>query len=133
MSSRPILAVAVQAEFDCVKERLETTVSAALGDQAATMPSMADLQYAQNVLRTCMEAVFQKMIPYDERVCAEMAVRLASYAISAAPMEDHEALVALVVQGLPSAHAQRMAKGIRISTEWQMANGSTQPNFPEED
>lgn len=92
-------------------------------------PEYRYVQVAQNTLRTCLEATLQQGMPYSEMTCIELAVRLASYAVSALPLESQDAALKMVIDTLPSAHSQRLAAGIIISTEWE-ANGLTQPNVP---
>ena len=125
------LVEAVRAEFD----RTAAIVFPKLADRPEPEfrnREIANMQVAQNVLRTCMEAVLQKLIPYSHTTCGDLAIRLASYAMSAAPMEDQEMILAMVLDALPAAHRKRMASGIRISTSWQMRTGDEQPNFPDD-
>ncbi len=84
---------------------------------------------AQNAMRTCMEVVFNECLPYDEIFCGEMAVRLAAYAISAAPIERHQVLLEAVVEGLPAALARRVREGVVIRSQWE-TNGVVHSNIP---
>lgn len=111
--SQAALVNAVHGEFD--------RAQAMLADRLAGMPAgQRDIQIAQNVLRTCLEAVLVKVLPYDHTTLAELAIRMASYAVSAAPIDDQETLMAVVVQTLPEAHRRRVAQGVMISTTWQI-------------
>lgn len=108
------LVDAVQAEFDRSK--------ILLSEKIKQLPSgMGDVIVAQNTLRTCMEAALIRMLPYDQTALAELAIRLASYAISAAPIDDQAGLVGAVCTTLPSAHARRVAQGVMICTTWETA------------
>jgi hypothetical protein len=62
----------------------------------------------------------------------ELAIRLASYTISAAPIEEQEVLVAKFMSVFADAHMRRISEGKRISSEWQMEDGTVKPNFPDE-
>lgn len=72
----------------------------------------------QNALRTCMEAAIDQAIPFSAALPVELAVRLASYAISVLPIEQHEAALSAVAASLPAAHRARIAKGVMIQTTW---------------
>lgn len=128
------LVDAIKAEFEraqvVLAPRMLDMIQA--GHSRLADPEQQRIQAAQNVLRTCLEAVLNQMIPYSGMVPLEMALRLASYSISAAPMEDHAQMMDWLVRTLPSAHEQRMASGIRLTSEWQMHNGMTQMNFPDD-
>jgi hypothetical protein len=94
--------------------------------------SYRNLQYAQNVIRTCMEASLQEMLPYTHEVSVELAIRLASYSLSIVPMEDQDYVMALFMKNFSYAHERRMDQGLRIETQWADDNGAVQPNFPNE-
>lgn len=98
-------------------------------------PRMADPQVqaaviAQNTLRTCLEATLQAVGPYTPELLADLALRLASYAISAAPIEDHDLLVSHVVRNLADAHMARVDQGVVIRADWEMVDGRQVPNVP---
>lgn len=85
---------------------------------------------AQNTLRVCMEVVLNESLPYDQLFCAELAVRLAAYAITVAPIEDHDALVRAVQGALPGAVETKRREGAIIRTSW-MTDGAERPNVPD--
>jgi hypothetical protein len=92
-------------------------------------PDIDKIIAAQNTLRKCMEVVFEECMPYDEIFCGEMAVRLATYAISAVPIERHGLVLNAVIEGLPAALARRVRDGIAIRTEWE-TDGVRHANIP---
>lgn len=92
-------------------------------------PAQQAMQVAQNTLRTCMEATLQQMGPYTPETCASLAIRLASYALSAAPLEDQDFLLAHVLQHLGPEHMRRVDQGIAIKVDWEMVDGSVRPNI----
>lgn len=92
-------------------------------------PDIRFVQAAQNTLRTCLEATLQTATPYGDRTCIELAIRLASYAISALPLERQDEALQAVTRSLPEAHSSRLAKGIIIQTEWE-THGVRHPNVP---
>jgi hypothetical protein len=55
---------------------------------------------------------------------------LASYAISAMPLEDQHHAMELVCASLPAAHKRRLAAGVVIRIDW-MNEGRVEPNIPE--
>lgn len=93
-------------------------------------PEVRNLQIAQNVLRRCLEAVLDKMLPYTALSCYELAIRLASYSISAAPLEDQDRILAAVLQSLPHAHSKRLASGTIIHNKWAGGGLPEQENVP---
>lgn len=121
------LVRAVKAEYQRVHADLQPRLSAH-PHPAMRDPEQQALQVAQNTLRTCMEAVMQSMGPYSPEACASLAIRLASYALSAAAIEDQDFLLAHVLQHLGPEHMRRVDQGISISTDWQMHDGSVRPN-----
>lgn len=74
---------------------------------------------ADNMLKFCIEQALNHMLPISPEFCAEIAVRIASYALSAAPTHMHGGLVAMCVEVLPEVHASRMERGICIKSEWE--------------
>lgn len=93
------------------------------------IPEVRYVQAAQNTLRTCLEATLKAGQPYSDVICIELAIRLASYAISALPLEHQDGALQTVISSLPSAHSSRLAKGVIIQTEWE-THGLRQPNVP---
>lgn len=81
-------------------------------------PEMPNIIAAQNTLRTCMEVVFNECLPYGEFFLAEMAIRLGTYSISAAPHERHDILVDAVCKNMARALQTRVAEGSVIKTRW---------------
>lgn len=122
---RKALVKAVQRQFDQVQKQLARRM-------IGMSPDVQKINVAQNTLRTCLEAALNKLVPYEANICVELAIRLASYAISAAPIEDQDVLVAQFMEAFAEAHLLRISEGKRISSEWQMNDGRVQPNFPEE-
>lgn len=96
---------------------------------AFQVPEAQFIQAAQNTLRTCMEATLQAAGDYSDRTCIELAIRLASYAISALPLECQDEALDAVVRSLPAAHSLRLANGIIIQTVWE-THGVRHPNVP---
>lgn len=124
----------VQKEFDRVAADLQSRLDklVADGNMLYSNPEVRNVQIAQNTLRTCMEATLQKMMPYTHLTAVELAIRMASYALSTVPMEDQEIVVAQFMQSFVSAHEMRMARNVRIDTQWRMEDGRDQPNFPDD-
>lgn len=124
----------VKRKFRRVKAELEPRLLAEAkepGKAHLEMEDMRNVLVAQNVLRPCLEATLDAMMPVSHLTCLELAIRLASYAISVAPMEDQDKMVELVIAGLPNAHTQRLAQGVVIRTEWKDGeDGPLKPNFP---
>jgi hypothetical protein len=87
---------------------------------------------AQNTLRTCVEACLEEMLPYGPASLADLAIRLASYVVSAAKEEDQPALIQTVVGLLPQVHTRRVNEGIRISTTWLGDDGKERSNYRED-
>lgn len=92
-------------------------------------PEVRNVQAAQNTLRTCIEAVLKDSAPYSDLTCGELAIRLASYCISAVPLERQDELLSHVIAVLPAAHSKRLAQGIIIQSEWE-TNGVRHENVP---
>lgn len=92
-------------------------------------PDTLNIMAAQNTLRACMEVVLNECLPYDRRFLAEMGVRLAAYAVTAAPIQDHEALIGLIAESLPNAVAEKVRQGAVIRSDW-MQDGVLRPNIP---
>lgn len=128
------LVYQVQREFDRVaadlQERLDKLV--ADGNGLYANPEVRNVQIAQNTLRTCMEATLQKMMPYTHLTAIELAIRLASYALSTVPMEDQDMVKAQFMESFIPAHDMRMARNVRIDIQWRMEDGRDVPNFPDD-
>ena len=124
------LVAAVQAHFRGVQQQLEPRLLAK-SEPEFQLEEIRNLQYAQNTLRSCMEAALQLMLPYSHVTAIELAIRLASYSLSIVPMEDQDAVVHSFLQTFVLAHEKRMANGVRIHAEWQFDDGRKLPNFPE--
>ena len=121
---------AVKALFARNKAELEPRLHAAVQQDASyAIPEVRNVQVAQNTLRTCLEAVLDECAPHTQLTCGELAIRLASYALSAAPLEDQDQLMAWVIDRLPAAHLNRLAKGVIIKTGWRI-NGIEHENVP---
>ena len=80
---------------------------------------MRNLIVAERVLRPCLEAVLDDLLPYSHLTAMELAIRLASLALSTGPLADQGKLVDLFLQGFPNAHDVRLAIGQVVATEWQ--------------
>lgn len=78
---------------------------------------------AQNVLRLALEATLEKLVPFDDLLLGELAIRLASYVISVAPEPRHAALIKALKEGISPAHRRRMAEGVRIKGWWMIEGG----------
>lgn len=125
------LVEAVFAEYDRAAANIGPQL-AGLGVSEADHERMLKVNAAQNTLRTCLEATLNKMVPYDIMLLPELALRLASYALSVAPMERQEELVALLVANFADHHQLRVAQGKVISASWSTPGGSEMINFPED-
>lgn len=95
---------------------------------------LAKCMVAQNVIRVALEACYTEMMPIDIGMIGETATRAASYALSVAPMEHQEVLVAEVLKHFAETHMLRCAEGFRINSEWQGGDigPGPVPNFPQE-
>ena len=119
---------AVSASLDANRQAIEPML-AQRPEPEFRDPEIRFVQAAQNTLRTCLEATLEAAIPYSRLTCVELAVRLASYAISALPLEEQAQAIQAVVGTLPTAHRQRIARGVSIQAEWQ-TDGVRHPNMP---
>ena len=125
------LIKAVQALFRSTKRQIEPSlIQAAEREPSYGNPEIRNIQVAQNVLRTCMEATLSEMLPYSDVTAIELSIRLASYAISVLPIERQADALQAMIATLPEAHTKRVGAGIIIKTEWGSADAST-PNVPE--
>ncbi len=125
---------AIRRIFDKTKREIAPLVEARVKEVRANnldVPvNTLEVMAAQNTMRICMEVVFNACIPYDRMFCGELAVRLAAYAISAAPIEDQARMVSLVQEALPNALATKLREGAIIKTTW-MTDGIEHPNVPD--
>jgi hypothetical protein len=92
-------------------------------------PQVKELMAAQNVLRDCITVVFNECMPIDRSFVLEMAMRLASYAVSVAPVEDQMILARGVTQLFEDFHLKRMQQGIGIPADW-ITDGVEHKNMP---
>lgn len=109
------------------KEAGEQTAALALSLPEHKRETAVKAVIAQNVLRVCLEVVYEECTPFEEDLCGELAVRMASYAISIAPIERQETILEAVVSSLPPMHARRLRDGIMLTSSWQTPFGE-QPN-----
>lgn len=124
--SRKRLIMAVREEYRRLCRELAGPLSAI--PDAETR----NINVAQNVMRDALTAILNEMAPYTHETVVEMSRRLASYALSTAPIEDQDAVVAEHLSGFADFHMLRTAKGMIINSAWRMDDGRDQPNFPEE-
>ena len=89
-----------------------------------------NLIVAQNMLRTCLEATLEQMLPYSALTPVDLAIRLASYCLSALPIESQEESLAAFLKILPEAHWPRIQGGIRLATTWDTPGLGERDNFP---
>jgi hypothetical protein len=120
---------AVRRIFDKVRHDIAPLVEAKAKKLDVPVNSV-DVMAAQNTIRICMEVVLNACIPYDRYFCGELAVRLAAYAISATPIEDHAEMVRLVQKALPGGLANKLKEGAIIKTSW-VTDGIEHPNVPD--
>jgi hypothetical protein len=122
---------AARARFAAIKDQLVPKMAArAANEPAFANPEVMNLQVAQNVLRECLEAVLKEMIPFSALTAGELAIRLASYAISVAPLDEQAEVMRWVLPTLPVAHASRLNRGIMIQSSWYMPAGPSEPVKP---
>lgn len=122
------LVKAVKTNLRATRQEIEPAM-AARPEPEFQNPEVRFVQAAQNTLRTCLEATLQEAGHYTDRTCIELAIRLASYAVSAIPLERQDEALHAVIQSLPAAHSARLAKGVIIQSEWE-TNGLRHPNVP---
>lgn len=91
--------------------------------------TMRNVMAMQNAMRTCMEIMLNETIPYDEELLVEMGIRLAAYAVSAAPIEIQERMAQRISVALPPSVALRQKSRIGIQSEW-ITDGVVHPNMP---
>lgn len=95
----------------------------------ANHPDQKSAIAAQNVLRDCMTVIMNECAPFTDALPIDVAVRMASYAISVLPIEQQETALNSVLILLPEAHARRMRQGIHIDTDW-VTDGVHHKNVP---
>lgn len=122
------LVRAVQAEIKVNQAAIEPMLAARPEPEFGNA-EVRYIQAAQNALRTCIEATLKQAGPYTDLTCIELAIRLASYAVSALPVERQHAALDMVIATLPAAHKARLEKGVVIKTEW-MTDGVAHANIP---
>ncbi len=93
-------------------------------------PKAQELIAAQNVLRDCISVVLNECMPIDDSFCAELAVRLASYAISVIPLQRQDQACRAVSEALHDAHFSRIRAGVSIPATW-ITDGVEHANVPE--
>ncbi|RVD14241.1 MAG: hypothetical protein EOS73_16185 [Mesorhizobium sp.] len=117
--------------FDKVRHDIQPALDAReRKDGGFQDPQIPNLMVAQNTLRACMEVVLNECLPYDDFFCGELAVRLAAYAISAVPIERHDALLQAVQTALPATLANKLREGAVIKSTW-LTDGVEHPNIPD--
>lgn len=92
-------------------------------------PDTLNLMAAQNTGRFALEVILNECLPYDRHFLAEIGVRLAAYAVTAAPIQDHDALIASIQNALPRAVSEKVAQGAVIRSTWEQ-DGVERPNIP---
>lgn len=122
---RKKLIAATKAEYRRLHRQLASQLSAIPEEE------MRNINVAQNVLRDVLSALLNEMLPYTHLSVVELSRRLASYALSTAPLEDQDAVVAEHLSGFADFHLQRTATGAIIETAWRMEDGRDLSNFPE--
>lgn len=100
-------------------DRVAADMAAELNAKGITDPETRNMFITQNVLRRCMEICLNRSLPYGKTFLLEIGSRMAAYAITAAPMPDHEIMTAQIQQTLPMFVARKMATGAIIKTEWE--------------
>lgn len=111
------------------KMREKTDPMVVAKNEPAAPPKAMEIIAAQNVLRDCISVIFNECMPIDRTFIAEMALRLASYAVSVAPIEDQEGISAIVGASFQKMHHARMKAGIYIESKW-VTDGVEHSNVP---
>lgn len=81
-------------------------------------PDMRSANELQNVLRICIAVCFNETPAMSEELPVQIALRAASYALSALPPALQEQSAHFVAHNLPSVHQQRREKRIGIESQW---------------
>jgi hypothetical protein len=104
-----------------IVEKVKANVAAPLAKEAAKggyTESQLKAAVAQNAMASLITCVFGQFTPFDEEFSFSMAVRLASYAISTAPLDRQGELASHFGRIFEKEHARRIAAGIMIPTQW---------------
>lgn len=116
-----------------IARALEMMVASGQGDIPINNPAVI---VSQNMLRICLEEAigessraFLNQPAQARTFLAEIALKLAAYCISAAPLEAQAEMAEMVSASLPSAVGAMRAKGFVIRCEWNFGNG-WEPNLP---
>lgn len=117
------IIISVQADFDSVAEKIAAQLAKQpFHDEGGRTIEPGSEEFkcvvAQNVLRTCIEATLERMLPYSMATPVELGLRLASYCVSALPLEAQPGAVSEFLRVFEKAHAERMRQGIHLSTGW---------------
>lgn len=122
------LVRAVKRDIARIRREIEPRLAGRLEPEFAD-PEIRFIQAAQNTLRTRLEATLQEAGQFSTVTPVELAIRLASYAISVLPLEEQDHALAMVTATLPLAHSKRLANGVIIQADWQ-TNGLRHTNVP---
>lgn len=117
MTEKTTYHAATEVRFDEVKTNISRS-----NHQLAAEPGNQELLKvltAQNVMREALEACLAKMTPFSDLTPQELAIRLASYALSALPIDQQEMAVFSFCTLFPTAHQKRIAQGVMLQTEWK--------------
>lgn len=120
---------AVRKLFRKVRLEVRPLVEAEAQRTGFHHPDTLNIMAAQNAIRACLEIILQDCLPYDQRFLAELSVRSAAYLVSAAPIEDHAAMLEVVAASLPGALAEKIRQGAVIRSTWS-TDGREHANVP---
>jgi len=115
---------AVQSEFQRSEKEMAEMLSGFPAD-------LAKINVAQNVIRDCLAAILEEMIPYPPETAVELSRRAASYALSVLPIEDLEVGVADHLDGFADFHLERTLRGMIIGAGWTRRDGTFVSYFPD--
>lgn len=115
--------LAVKREYGRMKRDLEPRVIEALKRHPPGAPTMepdtaVGVMVTQNLLRDCMIVAMNMANPQPRQYFIELATRLAGYAITALPFDEHEEAALIVRDGLLGKLADMQAAGHVLKTEW---------------
>ncbi len=116
---------AVRAPIRAEYQRTKTDIDK---KGVATGEPHLKLMAAQNTMRVALETVYEEMMPISNAMVIQMAMALASYALSLSPLEEQEILVARMMEHFADYHQLRTARGTVIKANWQRPDGSVYPN-----
>lgn len=123
----------LQRHFKRRKAQMEPELIAQAGFKPhLANEEMRNILIAQDVLQPCLQVVMEQLLPFAHMTAMELAIRLASYALSTAPMEDQAKLVSLFMEAFPNAHDMRLALGIVIPLNWEKGTGEIMVNHPDD-